>query len=787
MAETKLEIVIDAVNRSASELKNVQADMERLKGSTDGAGFSVGKLAEGFALGEVALQAAEKGFELLKETVTESIAKAGEMQHTVAILSGELENLGKKAPITTKGAMDLAKSMESVTSYSKETVLQAETLEAKFQGIGQKTFPEVLKAAGDLATTMGGDLVGATSAISRAMVDPTRGLMLLERQSRAFTAAQMEQVKHMAAVGDMAGYQKAILEALGNKYQGLADREANTFEGRMKSMHNAISDVEENIGKALLPGLENLVGSFTKTIKSAGDATEGTDNLSETFFKATGFIEAVITVIGGLIKLLFDLGKEAIDTGKFIIDAFKDGYEAVQEFGKSMGNVVDAVGKMLRGDFKGAADEMHNSFKFNFDATLADLNNVGKDIGAQVDDVTSTFKTAAGQISDAMNLKGYQPIKDGNADAVNAINGSGEDDPNTIGGASAKQAAKAQKEAEKIQKAVDEMGTKFQDVHDKMASYAEDFQTRAETAYNAYEQKVADIQAKISDLTQTYTEQQASIQQSGQDAQIKAYENYQKQLETLKVKEQDLMLKTSDGQNNKNLDKDLVDLKKTQETIATIQTALDKHKELVAAVAKDQNTDDITKAQDKENEALAKAKESYQKKYDALQESIKKENDAYQAQREKLIADTQKKYEALDKEVDTGYKKIEATLQGHLAQMQAIEAQMTAIKSAIGMAESSTIGSINNPVPKTKLAAGGVVTKPTVALIGEDGPEAVVPLKDNKDFLGQGGIQTANIHIMEGANVTIQNEADEKRLTETIARELARVLQSQRMGLATRY
>lgn len=44
-------------------------------------------------------------------------------------------------------------------------------------------------------------------------------------------------------------------------------------------------------------------------------------------------------------------------------------------------------------------------------------------------------------------------------------------------------------------------------------------------------------------------------------------------------------------------------------------------------------------------------------------------------------------------------------------------------------------------IPKVKLAKGGIVNKPTNALIGEDGPEAVIPLtkKNNPQGIGLGG------------------------------------------------
>jgi len=44
------------------------------------------------------------------------------------------------------------------------------------------------------------------------------------------------------------------------------------------------------------------------------------------------------------------------------------------------------------------------------------------------------------------------------------------------------------------------------------------------------------------------------------------------------------------------------------------------------------------------------------------------------------------------------------------------------------------------------LAKGGIVNRPTLAMIGEDGPEAVVPLnKKNNPMYGQGGGVTINI------------------------------------------
>lgn len=63
------------------------------------------------------------------------------------------------------------------------------------------------------------------------------------------------------------------------------------------------------------------------------------------------------------------------------------------------------------------------------------------------------------------------------------------------------------------------------------------------------------------------------------------------------------------------------------------------------------------------------------------------------------------------------------------------------------------------------LAQGGIVNKPTLAMIGEDGPEAVVPLnrKNNPTGIGMGGGMTVNINV---GGVT--DRTDKKQLAREI-------------------
>ena len=74
-----------------------------------------------------------------------------------------------------------------------------------------------------------------------------------------------------------------------------------------------------------------------------------------------------------------------------------------------------------------------------------------------------------------------------------------------------------------------------------------------------------------------------------------------------------------------------------------------------------------------------------------------------------------------------------------------------------------------------KLAEGGIVSQPTVAMIGERGPEAVIPL--GRAGAGVGG---PNIIINLEGPTFLDNEASTRRLSDFIARRIDTTLRSRR-------
>jgi hypothetical protein len=70
------------------------------------------------------------------------------------------------------------------------------------------------------------------------------------------------------------------------------------------------------------------------------------------------------------------------------------------------------------------------------------------------------------------------------------------------------------------------------------------------------------------------------------------------------------------------------------------------------------------------------------------------------------------------------------------------------------------------------LAAGGLVTRPTFALVGESGPEAVIPLNKVKQLGGYGGTQPINVIIQTPAIIGTGLDKAAREMAPMIRKEI---------------
>lgn len=189
----------------------------------------------------------------------------------------------------------------------------------------------------------------------------------------------------------------------------------------------------------------------------------------------------------------------------------------------------------------------------------------------------------------------------------------------------------------------------------------------------------------------------------------------------------------------------------------------------------------------------------------AFEQAMERAEQEYQRGQERIEADRLLLEEKLIN-LEEHLKNEQVAFEGHMKELQNqrdkeilgfttyLELRMLAWKRHINQMKTEAA---RNDIPVTQAAAslpfeaapqfaqGGVVSKPTFGLMGESGPEAVIPLAGGKIPVEmRGKAQPTNININFG-DVSVRNEADIDSLANKVGQTLARMLDLNRQGLAT--
>src|SRR3990170_2348861 len=217
-------------------------------------------------LGKAAAVGAGAGIVALGGILATSVKEAMESQKVIAQLDAVLESTGGAAGLAKKQLIDMASGFQKVTTFSDEAVLGAESLLLTFTKIKGPQFEGATQAVLDMSTALGQDLNTSAIQVGKALNDPVRGVTALRRAGVSFTADQEKQIKVMVERGDRLGAQKLILQELSTEFGGSAAKAADTFGGRMARLKNAMGEVQERIGMALLPVLTKLAVWFSDAL-----------------------------------------------------------------------------------------------------------------------------------------------------------------------------------------------------------------------------------------------------------------------------------------------------------------------------------------------------------------------------------------------------------------------------------------------------------------------------------------------------------------------------------------
>lgn len=781
MTEAQLTVILQARDEATAAVKSLNDALGDIQSSTKSTKSQFGSMAGAFALGGVIADAATDAFSFLKDGIMGSVAAAQEAELGQAQLTSVLASTGMQAGVTAQMANDLAASLSESTTYSDDQILSAENLALTFTGISKDVFPQATQAILDMSTSMGQDLKSSTMQLGKALNNPIEGAAALTKVGVKLTDQQKQQIETMTKSGDVMGAQKVILGELSTEFGGSAAAAANTYTGRMKQLQNSMGEIQENIGKALLPAMKPLVELFLGQAKATQNATAETGGLAKFLYGLAAVIKGDVLIVVGIVKVIGAFGMQMAQTASIAIAFAKDVGAAFIAVKNAAVNVFSGLAKAISGDFAGAKEDISKAMDFSVSLTntTAAMGKFQGTIDSLSSSASQSFSEAGSAFTEAFVQKGFVPVS-------NAIDGTTRK-TNAAAGNIGDKAKKTAEELSEVAKKIKEMG---ENVAEKLTDITKTYTEKSTEMLSQFKSRVAEINADIVKETAEFDKET-----------LRNKQNYQQEVVSLFIESQnklkDLQKEQSDLQKELQEEKDPKDREKGQDKLNQISIDLRKQQDILKQFQGEFSDIEKLAETERSRTELDKLKSRFlteaterQAQHDAkildLQVKAQLELEAYQKSKNELIADTIDKYDKLGVETAKGWQKILDDTKLKVKEMKDLEQQVQSIKASIAAARASVGGAA---APAGARAAGGPVTGGEPYLVGERGPEMFIPRTSGTIVPNNALSQPTNVNVsvMEGATINVSNDADERRLAQTVASAIARALQSQRNGLATSF
>lgn len=251
------------------------------------------------ALGVFAGNLLTKGASALVGTIGDAVQAAADYQKLGFQTESVLKSTGNAANTSVKGIQDLASELEYLSGVDEALIINSENVLATFTkvsngvGAGNDIFDQATKAALNMSSALGTDLQGSTLQIGKALNDPIKGITALSRAGVSFTEQQKDQIKALAKSGDTLGAQKLILGELTTEFGGAAEAAGKGFNGSMARLKDTVADTTRDIATKFLPTIANVADGLSMLIK--GDLGGFSTKMKELGDQAKEFGINVIT------------------------------------------------------------------------------------------------------------------------------------------------------------------------------------------------------------------------------------------------------------------------------------------------------------------------------------------------------------------------------------------------------------------------------------------------------------------------------------------------------------
>lgn len=235
------------------------------------------------------------------------IKEAQETAKAMAQVDAALKSTGGAAGVTAQQLQSAADSFELSSLYEGDQILSDVSARLlAFGNITGATFNRAQQAILDYSTRTGKDLGASTVLIGKALNDPAKAMGALSKAGIQLSTDQQALIASFLKVGDTAGAQGVVLDALEGKFKGAA--QAAQDVDPFNKLNDAFNQMAERVGTALLP----LIAPLTDAIVGVLNAfTSLPAPVQSTILVVAGLAAAVgplLIAFGSIVKIVATIG-----------------------------------------------------------------------------------------------------------------------------------------------------------------------------------------------------------------------------------------------------------------------------------------------------------------------------------------------------------------------------------------------------------------------------------------------------------------------------------------------
>lgn len=257
----ELKILLRAETKSAvNALRKAQQETSKSEGSFKNLAIQMGKTVAGYAAMALSVRA-------VIGQIRESVELAQQQELAERKLEAALLATGRSAEISSQRIKDLASELQGVTTYGDEATLEAAALAQTLGNFNQRQLTQIIPRIQDMASALGMDLNSAARLVGQTIGGTTN---TLTRYGVQIDNSLQGSERFDAVVGQLT-----------SKFGGFSRELADTAAGSMQQLENAIGDLKEGFGQALLEGMQPFIEGLTDMVTRMNEVRAATAEYRE--------------------------------------------------------------------------------------------------------------------------------------------------------------------------------------------------------------------------------------------------------------------------------------------------------------------------------------------------------------------------------------------------------------------------------------------------------------------------------------------------------------------------